>query len=237
MRKGISVIIFLLLISAVYAQKVVNDPNAEPRSVGSFHAIRVSNAFDVLISQSNEEGLAVSASEKEDLTYIKTVVENGVLVIDFAQKNKWIPKNRKLRAYISVKSLDELKGSGAVKITIDETLNTASLKIGLSGASKLKGAIVVSGALTASLSGASDMDITGSASELTINANGASDLKAYDFKTSTCSIDASGASRVQVTVDKELNAKLSGASTVQYKGSASIRDIRTSGASSISRKS
>jgi hypothetical protein len=81
------------------------------------------------------------------------------------------------------------------------------------------------------------MDITGSAHSVTINASGASDVKAYNFTTTTCNVDASGASGVRITVDKELSAKLSGASNVSYKGAAMIRDIKTSGASSISRKS
>jgi hypothetical protein len=42
---------------------------------------------------------------------------------------------------------------------------------------------------------------------------------------------------VRITVDKELSARLSGASNVSYKGAALIRDIKTSGASNISRKS
>ena len=32
------------------AQKVVNDANAEPRAVNSFHAIHISNAFEVILS-------------------------------------------------------------------------------------------------------------------------------------------------------------------------------------------
>jgi hypothetical protein len=107
----------------------------------------------------------------------------------------------------------------------------------LSGASDLSGELNVSGALDANLSGASDMDITGSAQSVTIDASGASDVKAYDFTTNTCKVDASGASGVRITVDKELSATLSGASSVNYKGAALIRDIKTSGASSVSRKS
>jgi hypothetical protein len=72
---------------------------------------------------------------------------------------------------------------------------------------------------------------------MTIDVSGASDIKAYDFTTTTCNIEASGASGVRITVDKELSAKLSGASNVTYKGGALIRDIKTSGASSVSRKS
>lgn len=219
------------------AQKVINDANVEVRTVAGFHAIHVSNSFDVILTQGSNESVAVSANNKEDVADIKTSVENGVLQIWFDQKNKWWPKNRKLKAYIAVQNLDEIKGSGASDFKIDGALNTSNLKLNFSGASDLNGKLVVNGKLDIHLSGASDIDINGTANEVTIDASGASDVKAYDFTTTNCTVDASGASSIRITVDKELSAKLSGASSVHYKGSALIRDIKTSGASSISRKS
>jgi hypothetical protein len=107
----------------------------------------------------------------------------------------------------------------------------------LSGASDLEGELNVAGDLDVNLSGASDMTISGSSQNISVDVSGASDVKAYEFTTNTCKVDASGASEVRITVDKELSAKLSGASNVSYKGGAVIRDIKTSGASSVSRKS
>ncbi|MER3463239.1 MAG: DUF2807 domain-containing protein, partial [Chitinophagaceae bacterium] len=73
--------------------------------------------------------------------------------------------------------------------------------------------------------------------EVSINAHGASDVKGYDFNTSTCKVDASGASSIKISVEKELEVSLSGASSVNYKGNAVIRNVKTSGASSVSKKS
>ncbi|HJW15588.1 MAG TPA: head GIN domain-containing protein, partial [Flavisolibacter sp.] len=221
---------------SVNAQKVVNDAYAESRTVSSFHAIHISNAFEVIISQDAQEGLAVSANNKEDVPGIKTSVDNGVLKIWFDQKGWW-PKNRKLKAYIAIKNIDEIKAGGASNIKIDGSLSSAGLKLDFSGASDLKGKLNVNGLLDIKISGASDVDINGTADEVKIDASGASDVKAYDFNTTNCSVDASGASSIKITVQKELSAKLSGASSVSYKGTAMIRDIKTSGASSISRKS
>ena len=208
---------FLFIAFSIFsrAQKVVNDENAEVRPITSFHAIHVSNSFDVIITQGGEESLAVSASNKEDLPAIKTTVEKGVLKIWFDQKNSWWPKNRKLKAYISVKNINELKGSGAADIEIEGTLQATDLKLNFSGASDLDGKIVTTNKLDIHLSGASDVSISGSASEVEIDASGASVVKAFDFKTNNCVVDASGASKVRITVEKELSASLSGASKVQ----------------------
>lgn len=224
---------FAMTMIAAGAQKTVYDQNAEVRPVTSFHAIQVSHAFDVVITQGAEVALAVSSSNKDDIQYIRTAVENGVLKIWQADDKKWWPKNRKLKAYISVKNLDAIRASGATNIKIDGGLKADNLKLQLSGASDLQGQLNVSQQLEVDLSGASDINITGSADNITIEANGASDVKAYEFRANTCSVDASGASGVQITVDKELSAKLSGASHVHYKGTGLIRDIKTSGASNV----
>lgn len=218
-------------------QKTVNDPNAELRSVGSFHSIQVGGAFTVMITQGNEESLAVSASDKDDVADITTKVEDGILKIGLQSKRNWWPKSRQLRAYISIKTLKKLKVSGAASVRFEGDVKTDDLIIGLSGASNLKGRVFVNGKLDINLSGASDIDIKGTAVNTMIDSNGASDFDGYEFSTQNCEAYASGASSISLTVDKELSAKLSGASKMRYKGAAVVRNINTSGSSSISRKS
>ena len=46
---------------------------------------------------------------------------------------------------------------------------------------------------------------------------------------------ASGASDIKITVNKELSAHASGASDVRYKGNGVIRDLKSSGSSSVSK--
>jgi hypothetical protein len=236
--RPVSLLFSILMIAcSVQAQKTINDPNAEVRQVPSFHGIQVSNAFDVLISQSGTEALAVSAGDKEDVALIETEVRDGILTIKLKEgKNSWWPRARKLKAYVSVKTLDNIKAGGASDIRIEGGLKTQDLYIDLSGASDLKGSISAAGNLNIRLSGASDLDISGSAAFTKIDANGASDMDGYEFATQSCDAHASGASSVTISVDKEISAKLSGASSMRYKGSAVIKNISTSGASKISKK-
>lgn len=237
MKKLLLILAIVMAAMTAAAQNKIYDANAELRNVGSFHSIQISNAFNVIITQGNEEALAVSATDKEQIQNIKTKVENGVLKIWFDSPKKWTNKNVRLNAYISAKNLEAITASGACDLKIEGTLNAASLKINLSGASDLSGQVNVSNQLVVRLSGASDLSLKGNADDVDIDVNGASEVKAYDFNTANCKIEASGASSVQITVAKELSAQLSGASSVRYKGTAMIKDIKTSGASSISRRS
>lgn len=232
-----------LLISAMsfslmmYAQKqFVVDPNAEMRSInGSFKSIIVSGGIELYLSQSDKESIAVSASDEKYKADIKTVVENNVLKIYYEGENGWVKRNRHLRAYVSFTDLEKLEGSGASDIIVAGDIKVTTLLLKLSGASDFKGVVQVN-ALTMNLSGASDVNITGTASVVNIESSGASDVKAYGLETEVCTAKASGASDVNITVNKEMNAHASGASDISFKGSAVIKEMQSSGASSISKK-
>ena len=231
-----SILLFATTIVTYAQTREVNDPNAEVRNVKGFHAIKVSDAIDLFLSQSDNEVVAVSASNEEYRNKIKTEVENGVLKIWYDNPPKWSRGDKKLKAYVSFKTLDKLNASGASDIRVTGVIRTAELDIRLSGASDFDGAIQAK-SLAVDLSGASDMNVTGSATTLNIEVSGASEFKGFDLQTDNCSAKASGASDVRVTVNKELNAHASGASGVHYRGTGVIRDLKTNGASSINKKS
>jgi hypothetical protein len=105
----------------------------------------------------------------------------------------------------------------------------------LSGASDFSGAVKLE-ELHIDQTGASDVSIMGAVKQVTIEASGASDVKGYDLVSDSCSVRASGASDIRISVRKELNAHASGASSIYYKGNGVIRQMHTSGASNVSRK-
>jgi len=238
--KKIQVMLMVMLVSTVLFAQTINDANAEPRNLSGFHVIKISNAFTVYISQGNEDAVAISASKAEYREKIITKVENGVLIIRFDDDKKfwkgWNGDKTKLKAYISVKKIDRLDVSGACDVFFEEGISSEDLTVRLSGASDLKGKIDAK-KLSFDISGASDATISGNAAEFSVEASGASDFKGFEMTTNYCTAEASGASSVNITVNKELNAKASGASSVRFKGEGLIRDIKTSGSSNITRKS
>ena len=241
MKKEVSLIVWAL-ITAILAPAqnvmVINDKNAEVRNVASFHGIRVSNAFDVIIKQGDEEAVVVSAVEDKYRSRIKTEVTNGVLRIWYDTDNvwKWNSDNKKLRAYVSVKNLDLLDISGATDVKIDGSLTGSNIRIELSGASSLKGSISFE-SFKIEQSGASDSKLSGTVKNLDVEVSGASDFNCFELIAENCRAEASGASDVFVTVNTDLKVSASGASDVQYKGTASVSEMKTSGASSLKKRS
>lgn len=180
----------------------------------------------------------MSAASEEIRENIRVSVENGILTVKYTAPEKFwnFTGPRKLKVYISFKELDELVVSGACDVFLKGTLQAKDLLVKLSGSSDLKG-VINADKLNFQLSGASDVNLTGGqADDLIVNGSGASEFNAYDLKVNTCSVDVSGACDVKVTVNKELNVKASGASSVQFKGEGRINQVKTTGASKVNRK-
>ncbi|MFT3679737.1 MAG: head GIN domain-containing protein [Ferruginibacter sp.] len=237
MKKILFSIMAVLVVGITAAQKVVVDENAQQRTLNSsFTAIKVSGSIDLYLSQYETESVAVSASEEKYRDNIKTEVENGVLKIYYDGDKIFNWKNKKLKAYVSFKNLEKLNASGASDVLVSGTITVPSLFIDCSGASDFKGAVKVND-LKIELSGASDAKISGTASNVKVHSSGASDVKGYELVTDYCDAEASGASDINITVNKEINVHASGASDIFFKGEGVIKDIHSSGASTVSRKS
>src|SRR6267142_2469260 len=99
--KRLLFILPVLLLSVITFAQQINDANAEPREAKNFHAIKVSNAFDVYLTQGNEEAVAVSANDDEVKQHIIVEVDGGVLIIRLEGEKKFWKSwkgNKKLKA-------------------------------------------------------------------------------------------------------------------------------------------
>lgn len=237
MKKILSLIILAASFSTLIAQKTIRDANAEKRNVSGYHAISVSGGIDLYLSQ-GDESVAVSASETKHRDRIKTEVKDGVLKIWY-DHNTGINidlNNRKMKAYVSFKDIDKLTGSGGSDIRVEGAIKVNTLNLDISGGSDFDGKVEAND-LKVEASGGSDVDISGAVKKLDIHASGGSDFKGYELATDVCNLEASGGSDVYVTINKELSAEASGGSDVFYKGNGTVREMKSSGSSSIKKTS
>ena len=231
-------VLSVVLLNAAAQQTVINDPNVEVRTIsGSFNEIKVSGGINIYLTQGNEEAIAVSANKEKYKQNIKTEVKGNTLHIFYDEPGGFQISlgNKEMKVYVSFKSLQKIKASGASDIHVMGQVDVPSLNIELSGASDFHGAVKTT-SLSVETEGASDIKISGTAQNASIDASGASDVKGYDLAVEVCKIKASGASNIAITVNQELNARATGASNIQYKGAAVIKEMNSSGASSINKK-
>jgi len=236
-KQSVLVAFVLLILSSACAQttkKMVVDGAAEDRKLSGFTTINVSDAFDVYISQGNQDAVGVSASDASATKSIKTYVAGGVLYISFEYKGRgWSSwKNNKLKAYITIKNLEKLAVSGACNVSFVDPITSDRLLVSVSGASDIKGPLKVN-SLKVGASGASNISLSGTATESDFNISGACSIKSIDLVTDNCAVVASGASSIRLTINQSLKSNISGASDIRYKGTVSRFDTKSSGASSI----
>jgi len=256
--KKIALFAFLLIGFTAQAQTkmgVIYDENVQVRKLPYFTSIRVSNSIELYISQSNKTEVAVSAKTDEYKNRIITEVVGGTLIIRMADNYsrwwKWGNEDYRIKAYVSVNELYALTASGATNVKIVNGLSSEKLKINLSGASDLKGDIKA-GTLMTELSGASnfkgtvqaeafsvksygacDIEVGGSGDDLIVDVSGASSVKMYDYMVKAASVEASGASSIKLNVSGMLKASATGASSIDYKGNPSQKNLKSAGASSV----
>lgn len=225
-----------LVTFCAVAQKVINDPNVRVRNVQSFTGVSVSGGIDLYLS-AGDEAVAVSGAKPEYIERIKTEVEGGILKIWFETKSgiNW-NGDRKLKAYVSYKTLQSLAASGGSDVFVDGSIKSGELRMNLSGGSDFKGRVDVEN-LRVDQSGGSDVHIAGKATTLSVDASGGSDFNGYDLITEICNLEASGGSDIEITANKELSAHATGASDIHYKGQPAVKEAKASGASSVKARS
>lgn len=228
---SIAMLFFLLNSNA---QMVVSDPNAEVRPVSEFHGIKASGGLEILLTKSDKPALVVSNTINNNNSAIKTEVKDGILHIYPENFSVFRGKGR-LKVYVGYTTLQSIKASGACDIRFADAFNTDALDVDLSGACNLKGEIRAE-RVAVKLSGASEMRISGSASELKLTCEGASDFKSPGFKVESCKADLSGASDARLAVSQSLKVTASGASNFYYTGTPPMTKISKSGASDVVRK-
>jgi Putative auto-transporter adhesin, head GIN domain len=224
----------ILSLAGLAQDKVINDANAEVRPVGSFHGIKISHGIELVVKQGNAEAVAVSAVNTEIRDNIKTEVVGGVLKIYFDTKwyKNWNSRDKKLKAYVSVKDLDLLDASSGSSTTVDGNLRAGNLKIDLSSGAVFKGAVDAASLRVDGSSGAI-AHISGKAGSASMEASSGAMVYGYELVSDKCDADASSGGGIQVSVNKELAAEASSGGDIRYKGAGVITRVSTGSGGSV----
>ncbi len=197
---------------------------------GNYHALNVSHAFDVTVSDQVTD-VKVTVGEKA-MDKVKVEVIDGTLHIGF---KRLINYSGDATAIIPASLLDELNLSGAS--TFHGDLSGNEVDIDLSGASVYIGNVSAN-KVDIDLSGASDATLNGNCqTSMEIDLSGASNLYAAGLNTESVKGSISGASTADVNCCTRLELSLSGASDLIYGTSSPdchpVVDCETSGASTV----
>jgi len=227
----------LVMITKGQEKKVVVDPNAKIREVGSFTGVVISGSIELILSQGPEYTVAISAAEVAEVEKIETEVRGGILYIELKDRKNWFSDqwntmNKKYKAYISAPDIRSIESAGSGSIQIVGTLKADVLEIEVAGSGNIKGSIEVE-KLELVQSGSSNIRLTGKATKAEFNCSGSGNLQSPDLMIDYCEVSISGSGNADLTVEKELSGSLSGSGNIRYKGNAEITEKSISGIGKI----
>ena len=202
------------------------------RTVDSYNKLDVSDAFNVVVTFSEEEESVFVEANDNLHQYIQIDNSNNALRVKMANNITLSGKEAILNIFIKTKNISAFYISGASQLKLDNLLSTDNVEIDLSGASSMRGEIQVD-EMRVELSGSSILSLNGESNILDLSFSGASTMNDFDFKTNNLNADLSGASNVSLEVNNKLEVDASGASNVFYKGNGIVYSQSLTGASQI----
>jgi len=232
MKSFNSLSLFFLLGLALFS---CNEEDPGPKqnddrsfSVVDFDRLEISEALDVTVQQ----GSSFSVQARGDSRNINDleVYKNGnTLRIKFDNN-----RNRQYTTYVTI-TMPVIRGldfSGAVNGRINGfTEKISRFDLSLSGASTSQ-LDVEAEEVYALLTGASNLRITGTGKKIEASVSGASQFTAFDYPVEMAKLTVTGASHAKINATTQLHVSASGASEVIYKGAPQL-EADVTGASTL----
>lgn len=169
----------------------------EKRNITPFTAIKTEGAFNIQVTVQKDLALEVEGDDNI-LKIVTAEVSNNVLRLAATQN---FSPSEPVTFRISVPNLEALSVSGAGHIDI-KGLNNDKFEIDSSGAAEIVAA--------------------GNTKVVDIDASGAGKIDTHNLHASRAVVDSKGVARIDIDVKDQLDVKISGPSSVYYKGDPQI---------------
>lgn len=205
---------------------------SQSREVSDFSSIYFNGYGNLYLTQGSTESLKIEG-EGTEVGLITTNVLDGVLHIDFKKSETGQSTNisEPVNIHVQVKSLQEIRLSGSGSIFGLTPLNVQTLKLSISGSGSAD-IRVVGHRLFTVLSGSGNFVIKGVIENQDIWISGSGIYRAEELSSRVANINITGAGKVFVNVQDDLDVRISGAGSVIYQGTPRIHQS-VSGAGTI----
>ncbi len=184
---------------------------SEDRPVADFSAIEATAVIDIILRQGGSEGLKIEADDNL-ISEIKTEVAGGRLKISMP-KNFKINSTSGIKAFITVKNLEELEVTGVSTVTCESQLALDHFKLNFTGVG--------------------DVTLRGTCNDAELRNTGVGDVEAVDFVCKNLKIRNSGTGDVRCRADGELSIQNSGVGDVEYAGAATVTEVSSTGVGKV----
>jgi hypothetical protein len=203
----------------------------ETRNVSAFDRVEVSGAVELYVSGGETQPVKIETDENL-LKYIE-VEQHGNTLDIHTRRGYNLRPTHKVIVRVSSPNYSQISVSGASNIIgQNKIIARDRLEMHVSGAGDIN-ADVDAPELKSSISGSGNVNLMGQVRDLELDISGAGDAKCYDMKAENTKVQISGAGSAEVYASVSLDAHVSGAGSVSYKGGATKVSQQVSGAGSV----
>lgn len=202
-------VMFGMMTSCISSQSFMGIKGSGPSrdkdyQVSGFHAIEVSNGFDVDLVQGNSEGLTLTVQENL-LEYITVTVDQGVLKV-YSDKN--IMATQPMKAKITFKDIERVNVSGGGDIAGITPINVQKMDLGISGGGDVTTTLNTN-ELKCHISGGGDLKVNGNIQNYDLDLTGGGDITSEINATTVITCRVSGGGDVKlISKGKTSDAKI-----------------------------
>lgn len=206
----------------------------QARSTAAFDAVDISGAINTTINIQDGATPSVQIAGYQNIvSYIKTDVKDHTLHI-YTAEDADLNTNPKATAIITIPNITSLSLSGASDADIHGNMKGDSFRLEVSGASDVHADNISVSNFSTEISGAAKVKINGgNTHSANYQLSGAAKLNAFNLVTDETTVDLSGAGVADVNAQKKLDASVSGAGAIHYKGHPVVTS-QTSGIGAVS---
>jgi len=205
----------------------------EERSVSPFKNVEVSGAIKVYISQGDFKPIKIEGDENL-LQYLE-VEQQGDKISVRTKHGFNLDQSVDMKIYVTAPVYNNIEVSGACDIIgLTKIDNPEELSLDASGVANIK-MDVNAPKLSAEISGSGSINLKGQTKDVELGLSGAAEAHCYELLSENTKVDISGAGSAEVYASVKLNAEVSGAGNVSYKGNASDVSQKVSGAGSVNK--
>jgi hypothetical protein len=205
----------------------------EEHTVSAFKNVEVGGAMKVFVSQGALQPVKLEGDENL-LKYIEVAQEGDRIIVKSRFGYNLIPTGD-MRIYVTSPVYHDIEVSGACDIIGQNKItNPENLKLGASGSGDIK-MDVDAPRLDAEISGSGSIDLRGQTKDVDLELSGAGHAHCYDLLAENAKVDISGVGSVEVYASVKLDAQVSGAGNVTYKGNATNVSQHVSGVGSVNK--
>ncbi len=192
----------------------------EQRSLAGFTGVETHGDIDIVVSQGNFS-VRVEA-DKDLLSDIETVVENGRLKVRLKDNVSFMDDRGGATVYISAPELNafETHGSGDIH-SEGKIADKNKMEIMISGSGDIDMQLDCP-EITTSTDGSGDITLGGTTRNLTCKTSGSGDLHAGNLKAENVKVTVHGSGDASVFASESLDVEVSGSGDVHYRGEPKI---------------